>query len=410
MKVLHVIPSISPVRGGPSYAVLETVKALRNLGIESEIVTTNDHGPNEVLDVPLAEITEYGGVPVCFFSRFAPPAKGVTFNTDRAFLFSGDLTKWLWQHTRNYDLLETRYLFSYPSSCARIIAQIQKVPYIVHPTGQLAAWALSQSRKKKQIYSFLIERRNLNRASAIQCSSAGEAKDIYDFKIKTPTFVAPVGVTSTIELPAAKQKLRDIYHIPVETPVVLFLSRIHPKKRPDLLVTALSQLAQQNYDFHLILAGTGEPDYLSYLKNSIASLGLASRISFAGFVAGEDKYLLLQGSDLFVLPSFSENFGVAVAEAMAAGLPAIVTSGIQIAPEIAAANAGLAIEGDVDSLAGAIAQLLDSPDLREKLGNNGKILARGRYSWQAIAKDLVTVYQSIVQQKTLPPDLAVRSF
>lgn len=405
MKSLHVIPSISLLRGGPTYAVLETVKALKSLGVDSQIVTTNDNGAGELIDVPLNQKIEYKGLPVRFFNPFYLPTKKVTFNSDKAFLFSPGLTKWLWQHIHKYDILETRYLFSYPSDCARIIAQLQDIPYIVHPTGQLTPWALSQSQRKKQLYNFLLERRNLNKASAIQCSSQGEAQDVRNFGVKTPIYTVPVGVNQASKCLEAKQNLRAIHKIEAGTPIVIFLSRLHPKKRPNLLIETLGQLFQQKYNFYLILAGSGEPDYVSHLKNLVTSFGLDNRTSFTGFVTGNEKDLLLQGADIFVLPSFSENFGIAVVEAMAVGLPVIVTPDIQIASEISAAKAGLVVEGEVDKLFDALAQLLNSPSLRSTLGNNGKDLAKARYAWQAIAKDIVTIYESIIQRKSLPPKL-----
>ena len=119
-------------------------------------------------------------------------------------------------------------------------------------------------------------------------------------------------------------------------------------------------------------------------------------------MTGQDKDLLLQGSDIFVLPSFSENFGIAVAEAMSHGLPVIITPDIQIAPEIAQSKAGLVTPGEVEPLADAIAQLLTSPSQRQQLGENGKILVKHRYSWNAIASQLTSVYRSIIEGQTLP--------
>ena len=391
MKVLHVISSVSPALGGPSEIVLKLVKGLREHGVDAEIVTTNDNG-SELLDVPLNQWIDYEQVPVWFLPRFSPPMK--------EFIFSAALTRWLWENLHKYDIIETHYLFSYASTCAATIARLRRVPYIVCTLGQLTSWSLAQSQLKKQIYTFLIERRNLNCAAAIHCATAIEAEDVRNFGIHTPTINVPYGVNVTNDWPEARQKLRDVYGLSTTTPVVLFLSRLHPKKRPDLLLQALSQLVVQNYDFHLILAGSGESDYLSYLTNLVSSLGLASRTSIPGFVMGEDKELLLQGADIFALPSFSENFGIAVAEAMGAGLPVIVSPDIQISPEIAAASAGLVVTREVAPLADAIAQLLTSPDLRRRLGENGKHLVNRRYSWSAVAQNLASLYTAIAKEKT----------
>ncbi len=393
MKVLHVIPSVASVRGGPSHAALGMVKALRKSGIDAEIATTNDNG-FDLLDVPLYQRTEYDGAPVWFLPRFSPPLK--------EFIFSTALTRWLWQHISDYDIIHTHYLFSYPSTCAGLIARCQEIPYVVSTIGQLTPWALAQSRLKKQIYTSLIERHNLNRAAAIHCTSNNEAKDVVNFEVKAPIFTIPLGVNQGTNLPNAKQQLRHTYSLSPRTAIILLLARIHPVKRPDLLLRALNRLVTHNNDFHLILAGSGETEYVNYLKNLVASLGLTSRISFPGFVNGTDKELLLKGSDIFVLPSFTENFGVAIAEAMAAGLPVIITPGVQIAPEIAQAKAGLVVEGESDTLSEAIAKLLTSPNLRYQLGENGKKLVSSRYSWSAISQNLASIYTAIIEGKKLP--------
>jgi len=393
VKVLHVIPSVSPSLGGPTQVVLNLVKALRECNIDAEIVTTNDNGTS-LLDVPLYQKIEYEEVPVWFLPRFSPPLK--------EFIFSSAITKWLWQNIRNYDILDNHYLFSYASTCAGAIARWQKIPYTVRTMGQLSPWALAQSQRKKQIYSLLIERHNLQCAAAIHCTSAGEAEDVRNFGITTPTVTLPLGVNQPEEFPNAKQEIREIYQISPEVPIVLFLSRLHYKKRPDLLIRSLSKLALNQTKFHLILAGTGESEYLQELQNLVLDSGLTKQTTFAGFVTGKDKDLLLQGSNLFVLPSFSENFGIAVAEALAHGLPVIITPDIQIAPEISVANAGLIVPGEEAAMANAIAQLLDNPEQRYQLSENGKKLVKQRYSWNIIASQLTEVYRTIIEQQTLP--------
>jgi glycosyltransferase involved in cell wall biosynthesis len=388
VKVLHVIPSISPSLGGPTKVVLNLVRALQECGVDAEIVTTNDNGAGQpVLDVPLNQLIEYQGVPVWFLPRHSQRMK--------EFIFSTEITRWLWENIGNYDILDIHYLFSYASSCAGIIARMQKVPYTIRTMGQLTPWALSQSQRKKQIYSLLIERHNLNLASAIHCTCTSEVKDVHSYGLKNPTINLPLGVNKPDKIENAKDKIRSIYEIPHDTPIILFLSRIHYKKRPDLLIKSLYKLASSN-DFHLIVAGTGEVNYISQLEDLINTLNLKNSISFAGFVEGLDKQLLLQGADIFVLPSFSENFGIAVAEAMIVGLPVIITPGVQIAPEIAQAKAGLIVEGDEESLENAITKLLRFPKLREQLGQNARDFATKQYAWKEITNKSVDAYASIL--------------
>lgn len=393
MRVLHVIPSIGVVRGGPSHSVMAMVKALRMNGVDAEIVTTNDNGA-ERLSVPLNQRIEYDQVPVWFLPRFSPPLK--------EFLFSADLTRWLWHNVQNYDLLHNHYLFSYAPTCAGVIARYYQVPYLVKTNGQLTPWALAQSRLKKQIYTTLIERHNLNHAAAIHCTSADETANVRHFGVQAPTITLPLGVNQLEPWADAKQKLHQRYNIPDSVPIVLFLSRVHPKKNPEVLLRSLSQLAAQHEPFHLILAGEGEADYLQHLHQLVNTLNLLPQVSFAGFVTGQNKALLLQGADLFILPSFTENFGLAIAEAMAASLPVIVTPGVQIAPDILDSNAGLVVAGEVEPLSQAISQLLRDPELRQRLGQNGHRLAQERYCWDSLTQTLAIVYDAILSHRPLP--------
>ncbi len=386
MKVLHVIPSLSPFLGGPTTVVINLVKALLNNGVEAQIVTTNHNG-SKPLDVPLYEKIEYEQVPVWFLPYFSPPMK--------EFIFSPALTKWLWQNIKNYDILDNHYLFSYAPSCAAAIARWHNIPYTIRTQGQLAPWALTQSKRKKQIYSMLVERHNLNNAAAIHCTSDTEAQDVRKYGIKSSIVKLPLGVEQVDINPQAVGQLHSVYSISPHTPIILFLSRLCHNKYPDMLIKALSLINADSLDFHLLMAGTGEPDYVNYLKQLVISLNLSDRVTFTGFVQNEQKNLLLQSADLFVLPSVSENFSIATAEAMAAGIPVIVTPGVQLASEIIAANAGYVVEQDINALFQGISDLLNSPKLREELGENGSTWASNRYCPNYIATNLTRIYFAI---------------
>lgn len=394
MKILHVIPGLSPSLGGPPQVAMNLVKALRDLGIDAEIATTNYDRP-QPLEIPLNQRIEYafehGTVPV-WFLPYNPPAL-------KEFIFSKAFTFWCWKHLHHYDVIDNHYLFSYTPTCTAAIARYRRIPYTIRTMGQLTPWALAQSPRKKQLYTALIERHNLNRAAAIHCTTEAEAEDVRNFGVQTPTVTLPLGVNPPTPCPDAKLRLRQQYGISDDRPIVLYLSRLHYKKRPELLLESLGNLHAKGIPFHAIIAGSGEPDYLEQLQTLAGSLGLADRVTFPGLVVGAQKDLLLQGADLFVLPSFSENFGIAVAEALIAGLPVVITPGVQIAADIAHAQAGLVVEGETNALSSAIAHLLTSEAYRQTLGEQGRQFATLHYSWCSIAQNLALVYQDIAECK-----------
>ncbi|MBD2297285.1 glycosyltransferase [Nostoc sp. FACHB-190] len=387
MKVLHIIPSVASVRGGPSQAVVEAVKALRNAGVEVEIATTNDNG-DDLLDVPIGKLVEYKQVPVWFFRRFSPKV-----NSIREFAYSQDLTTWLWQNVSQYDLLHVHAIFSYPSTIAMTIARLQRVPYIVRPLGQLCEWSLQQSYQKKQLYLKLIERANLNYSKCIHFTSEQEQQEAAPLKLRSPSFVVPHGLYIPHVIPNARQRLRQQLNLPDDEPIILFLSRLHAKKGLDYLIPALSKLS--DYRFTFVIAGSGDDDYESKIKSLVVAHDLQNRTHFTGFVKGENKDLLLQGSDLFALTSHSENFGVAVLEALAAGIPAIITPGIALANMVTKENLGYVAEFDVTAIATSIKQALDDPQEAKKRGDRARKFISENYTWDCIASKLISVYTEI---------------
>jgi len=385
MKVLHVIPSVAAVRGGPSKAVIEMVKSLREANCEVEIATTDDNG-EILLDVSLNRLHEYQGVPVRFFARFSPNVHVV-----REFAFSSDLTRWLWQHIQEYDLVHVHAIFSYPSTIAMAIARLRNIPYIVRPLGQLCQWSLQQSAAKKSLYLNVIERKNINQSASLHLTSNAEKQEIEQLNLECKNFVIPHGLAIPGIIPNASQLLREYFQLSSKEPIILFLSRIHPKKGLEYLIQALTQIKDKK--FTLIIAGNGDSDYEAQINSCLHDYGLEDCSLMTGFVEGELKQLLLQGANLFVLTSYSENFGVAVLEALAAGTPALVTPGVALAKEIEQNDLGYVVPQEPTAIAKAIEKHLELPESEEdKLSQRTRQFVLDNYSWEQIAQQLLTVY------------------
>ncbi|APD48719.1 MULTISPECIES: glycosyltransferase [unclassified Synechococcus] len=381
MRVLHLIPSISPRRGGPSQAVLAMTSALRHQGVEASILTTNDDGPDHLSGFPLGRWHEHAGVPVLAFARWSPPLRVL-----REFAVSPALVSWLRSHLADYDLLHVHALFSFPSTVGMALARRRGVPYIVRTIGQLQHWSLRQSSCRKRLLLGLIERRNLQGASALHFTSDAERREAASLTLSTPSFVLPLGV----ELP---QVFGQLVSERLDAPVrFLFLSRLHPKKQLPLLLQALALMRRRrpHAQWHLDIAGDGEPAYVAELRRQADQLGLTEQLQWHGFVAGQAKAELLQKADWFVLPSAAENFGIAAIEALASGTPVILTPEVGIASQIGAAGAGRLVEGNVEALAECLMKSLMGPSVTMRQA--ARRLAETSFCWDAIAIELKTAY------------------
>ena len=394
LRILQIVPSISLVYGGPSQMVKGLSAALASQGVEVTVLTTDSNGDTgqPPLDVPLNQPVEQDGYQVRYFhcSPF------------RRYKFSLELLRWLWQHAPEFDLAHIHALFSPVSTATAAIARYKKLPYILRPLGTLDPADLQKKRRLKQIYALLLEQPNLAGAAGVHFTSVQEAKISERFGTQTRDFVIPLGVTPSIMPP--KGEARRQLGISDNQPLVLFMSRIDPKKGLDLLIPALERLlvgaAHESSlpNFHFVLAGTNpqDPDYEHQIQEQVKASSLASRTTITGFVTGELKAALLQEADLFVLPSYYENFGIAVAEAMVAGTPVVISDQVHIWEEVKGAEAGWVCPCEVGALTQALREPLQNAGERQRRGVKGQKYALSNYSWDAIAQQTIQVYRQIL--------------
>jgi glycosyltransferase involved in cell wall biosynthesis len=369
MRVLHVIPSIGPARGGPSHAVRMMASACARAGVTVDVATTNDN-ERELLDVPLGSPVVENGVRYHYFERDFYP-----------YTVSRSLARWLGRSVASYDVVHIHALFSFSSTAAARAARRIRVPYILRPLGTLAPYGMEQHRLLKRVSWRLVERAMIANAAALHLTSTAERDEALRLAEFTPE-VIPLGIDthacSTVRV--ATDRLN-----------VLFLARIHPKKQLDVLLRAVAIVP----DARLVIAGTGDAGYVAGLKQTAADLGIADRVEWAGHLDGDAKTRAFAEAGVFALPSINENFGIAVVEALASGLPVIVSRGVAIHKEVEAAGAGI-VADDVQAVATALT-VFEDPAERERMGRQARLLAERAFSADAMASGLIGMYERAVR-------------
>jgi glycosyltransferase involved in cell wall biosynthesis len=401
MKILQIVPSISLIYGGPSQMVLGLAPALGRQGVKVTILTTDSNGDTgqKPLDVALGVPIEQDGYEIIYF-KCSP---------FRRYKFSIDLLNWLKSHANEYDLAHIHALFSPVSSTAAAVCRAKKLPYILRPLGTLDPADLRKKKQLKQLYAAGLERPNIAKAAAIHFTSEQEAKVSHRFGVTTRDLVIPLGVKECRDVKFndsnkcsdAKLTVSNKFNIPDNVPKVLFMSRIDPKKGLDLLIPALEKLLSEGLEFHFVLAGTNpqDPSYEQKIKSQIQASSLDKHTTITGFVTGELKSALLETADLFVLPSYYENFGIAVAEAMVAGIPVVISDQVHICQDISGSESGWVGTTNTESIADLIREALKYPEERQQRGLQARKYALLNYSWDAIAQKIIEAYQDIIQVK-----------
>jgi glycosyltransferase involved in cell wall biosynthesis len=382
MRVLHVIPSLSVAYGGPTRCALGLVKGLAGHGVEAHVATT-------AVDAEADGDARAGGPTV---RRFA--ARG-----GATFAYSRPLARWLEAHAAEYDLLHVHGTFAYPTLAASRAARRAARPFLVTPHGMLEPWALGYKSWKKAPYLRFVERRHLARASALHALVPQEAENLRRLGLPTNTFVLPNGIDSEefAALPP-RAALEELFPSLAGKRLILFVGRIDPKKGLDILVRALARLLREGGrgPLHLLVAGPDAVGHRATVEKLVDGLGLRNHVTFAGLLTGAAKYAALNAADVFALPSWSEGFSMAVLEALAAARPVVITHGCNF-PEVGEAGGGLVIPTDEAALHDALGRILDSDELRLSMGERGRALVLGRYSWAAIAARLADVYRDILK-------------
>jgi len=280
-------------------------------------------------------------------------------------------------------------------------ARFYKKPYIISPRGSLMKEPMEKkSSLIKKIFLFLFVRRDLKNASAVHFTVEAEKEEY--MKASLPLKKAII-IPNGFDIIEFKKQLsqnffRNKFNIGADKKVILFLSRLNWKKGLDTLIPAFAEVLKKESRAVLVLAGPDEKNYKKEIELKIVNckLKIGKDVIFTDMLIGEDKISAYRESDVFVLPSYSENFGMAVVEAMACGLPVIITKGVGISKEVEKAGAGIVIEKDERQLIEAILKILENPQMGKEMGQRGKKLVEIEFSSEKVAEKWIEEYNEII--------------
>jgi glycosyltransferase involved in cell wall biosynthesis len=355
-RCVHYLRNIRLQEGGVARAVLDTCSLLAKRGHDVTLLTV------DARDVPSAWRTSEKKLP-----------RAVAIPAPR---FGAPMTMEAESAIRSAHVLHLHTPWELSNLSLARCAKRLHVPYIVSVHGMLDRWSLRQKWLKKRLFLAWVGRRFLTGAARVHCTAVAELEQAArllrpDSGVVIP---CPIDLSAFVELPGPKRALSDYPELTGVVPSLLFLSRLHPKKRPDLLIEAAAIMARAGQHCQVILAGPGDAGYVAWLRQRALQSGLERRVLFTGMVDGLTKISLFQAADVFVLPTSQENFGIVLVEAMAAGTPVVTTRGVDIWQELQGAGAVI-VDQDPDQIATAIGSLVtDLPKAKER-GREGRAWA-----------------------------------
>ena len=299
LRILYVTLYYKPayLYGGPIHSMSALCEELAKTGLDITVFTTNANGSSR-LDVPLEKPIEIAGVKVWYF-----PLLGNGLN----FFYSPELGVALKNQIQMFDLVIAEVLWGQALGPIAHLCNRKRIPYIVPLRGQLLPWSFKYKQLKKRIYLSLFGYRYLRGAAALHCTDMNEAEEIVKLQIKTPTFIVPNGIRNAHfeNLPASGQ-MRTRFQIPMDSRLLLFLGRLHPKKRPDLAIEALAAAQSLPRETHLLLAGPDELQMASQLQAQASRFGCAHCLHLTGLLQPDEILSAFADSDLFLMPSEPE--------------------------------------------------------------------------------------------------------
>lgn len=393
MRILEIIGSVDPSHGGAIEGLLRQCAVRVHRGLETHIATLDAPEEPWVQNCPVQTFALGLRTTV---SRRAPPWQ--------RYGYTPRLVPWLRAHVRDYDVVVVNGLWNYTSLAARRVLPRLAVPYVVFPHGMLDPWfRLNRPTRHwtKQMLWLVSEGQLLAEARSVLFTTEDEMaraeNAFWPYRVRGR--VVGYGTADIAGNPEV-QKIAFRRAVPAlsDKPFLLFLGRIHPKKGCDILVEAFRRVAVDHPEVHLVIAGP-DPDGLRATIEAAAQAGkVAGRIHWPGMLSGDIKWGALRDCMALVLPSHQENFGVVVAEALAAGRPVLLSDKVNIWREIRAANAGIICTDDVEGTSRALAEFLSLPaDVTTQMGQAARECFLARFEITIAADAMGAVFEEVIQ-------------
>ena len=378
MKIAHIVRSLDPLAGGPPIVVVRLAAELARQGHQVSVISHLDPDAKQRIDAMLASVS---GADRVRYDVLHLPARFERFITTDAQRRFDELFK-------DVQIVHLHGVWDPILKAAATTAHRRGIPYVVAPHGMLDPWSLSQRSWKKKLALLMGYRAMLNRAAFLHLLNRDEKELIAPLGLTCKFEVIPNGIAPEefSDLPPAGT-FRTAHPAIGSAPFILFLSRLHFKKGLDILAAAFTQLSRGNSEVHLVIAGKDEGVETSF-RNDIQAAGLTDRVHLVGAIFGRDKLAALVDAACFCLPSRQEGFSIAILEAMACGLPVVISKACHF-PEVGEEKAGEVVNLNADDFATALQRVLSNP---AEMGRSGRRLVFERFTWPKVAGMLVEAY------------------
>lgn len=383
MKIVHVIASLDPARGGVPAVAMRLAAAQGGLGHAVHIVAHDEVDAGPRIQQALEDVPGLKRVRL----HYLPLPAGL----DR--LFARATRRPLAEIVAGADAVHIHGVWEPILRQAAIVSRTSGIPYCVAPAGMLDTWSLAQKRWKKRLALALGYRRMLDGAAFIHVLNRDEADIMMPLRLKAADRIIPNGVFLDEIAPVRRAGQAPLDTLLRGRRYILFLSRLHYKKGLDVLADAFARIASQWPDVDLVVAGP-EGGAGEAFRRTVEAAGLGSRVHMVGGLYGPDKIAALRGAACFCLPSRQEGFSVAITEALACGVPVVISRQCHF-PEVATEGAGIVVDLDAAAVAEALSAVLGDPLCARRMGRRGSALVEQRFTWPVIAEESLKAYATM---------------